>query len=647
MERNLGRMCTLLCYVGLAITAGAQVHTVADFPGGASSIIQGSDGNFYGTTSSDGASVCQGFFGPTGCGTIFKVTPQGVVSTLYSFPAGPNSTAPFPNTLVQGTDGNFYGTTARGGSGGCTNGCGTLFKMTPSGSVSTLYTFDSTNGEIPVASLLQGADGNFYGITVDGGTGSCTYPFYHATGCGTVFKITPQGSLTTIYIFDVVHGASPTALIKSADGNFYGTTAAGGIADGSAVYGSVFKITPAGALTTLYSFHATTDGSAPIALIQTTDGNLYGITQDSGNGNFVDRGAIFKLTPSGTLTSVAASSSTLAYPNGLLQASDGNLYGTSSGDSGVLENGVVTQTSVGGTLFKLPSTGGQPVTLYNFCSVGCPEPNYISAYSLIQGNDGNLYGLTGSSFFRYDLVSNAPAISTSGGVLNGASFQSGISANSWITINGTNLSSKTDTWNSAIVNGALPTKLDGVSVTVGGQPAYIEYVSPTQINAIAPNVAAGSVPVVVTNANGSSPTVSAQLSAAQPAFFQWGNYAVATRLDYSLAVKNGTLAGATTAPAKPGDVVILWGTGFGPTLLTAPSGVETPSTATYYTAGTVTVTVGAANATVYGAALAPGYAGLYQIAIQVPSSLGNGDYLVVATVGGVQSASGVMITVQQ
>ena len=123
---------------------------------------------------------------------------------------------------------------------------------------------------------------------------------------------------------------------------------------------------------------------------------------------------------------------------------------------------------------------------------------------MIQGNDGNLYGLTGSSFFRYDLVSNAPAISASRGVLNGASFQSGISANSWITINGTNLSSKTDTWNGAIVNGALPTKLDGVSVTVGGQPAYIEYVSPTQINAIAPNVAAGSVPVVVTNANGTA-----------------------------------------------------------------------------------------------------------------------------------------------
>src|SRR5450759_3663639 len=183
MKRNSGRMRTLLCALGIAITARAQVHTVANFPGGVDSIIQGSDGNFYGTTSSDGAFACQSPFGPTGCGRIFKVTPQGVVSTLYSFPAGPNSIAPLPNPLVQGTDGNFYG------------------------------------------------------ITIDGGTGSCTYPFYDATGCGTVFKITPQGSLTIIYKFDVAHGTYPTALIKSADGNFYGTTAAGGIADGSAPYG--------------------------------------------------------------------------------------------------------------------------------------------------------------------------------------------------------------------------------------------------------------------------------------------------------------------------------------------------------------------------------------------------------------------------
>ena len=155
-------------------------------------------------------------------------------------------------------------------------------------------------------------------------------------------------------------------------------------------------------------------------------------------------------------------------------------------------------------------------------------------------------------------------------------------------------------------------------------------------------MAAGSVPVVVTNANGTSPTVSAQLSAAQPAFFQWGNYAVATRQDYSIAVKNGAFAGVTTTPAKPGDVVILWGTGFGPTLPTVPSGVETPSTATYYTAGTVTVKVGDANATVYGAAPHAGLRGLYQLRSRCPCRLGNGDYLVIATVGGVQSASGVM-----
>jgi uncharacterized protein (TIGR03437 family) len=231
-------------------------------------------------------------------------------------------------------------------------------------------------------------------------------------------------------------------------------------------------------------------------------------------------------------------------------------------------------------------------------------------------------------------------------VLNGASFQPGIAPDSWITISGTNLSSTTDTWNNAIVNGALPTTLDGVSVMVGDQAAYIEYISATQINALAPSVPAGSVPVTVTNASGTSQAVMAQLSAEQPAFFQWGTYAVATRQDFSLAVKNGTFAGTTTVPAKPGDVIILWGTGFGPTSPSAPAGAETPSTTTYNTATAVSVTVGGKPATVYGAALAPGYAGLYQIAIQIPA-LSNGDYPVVATINGAQSPATTMITVQQ
>jgi uncharacterized protein (TIGR03437 family) len=232
-------------------------------------------------------------------------------------------------------------------------------------------------------------------------------------------------------------------------------------------------------------------------------------------------------------------------------------------------------------------------------------------------------------------------------VANGASFQAGISPDSWITIKGTNLSSKTDTWNHLIVNGTLPTTLDEVSVTVGDQAAYVEYISAGQINALTPRVPAGTAQVTVKNSNGSSQTVIAQVEALQPAFFQWGTYAVATRQDFSLAVKNGTFPGTPTVPAKPGDVIILWGTGFGPTSPSAPVGVETPSDTTYYTANPVSVTVGNKPATVYGAALAPGYAGLYQVAIQIPASLANGDYPVVATIFGRQSPSTTLITVQE
>jgi len=257
--------------------------------------------------------------------------------------------------------------------------------------------------------------------------------------------------------------------------------------------------------------------------------------------------------------------------------------------------------------------------------------------------NGNLFTVTGTITTGPIL----PAISSPGGVVNGASFQPGISPGSWITISGTNLSAKTDTWDNSIVKGALPTTLDGVSVSVGGQPAYMEYISATQINALAPKVSAGSVPVIVTNANGESQPVNAALSDETPAFFQWSTYAVATRQDFSYAVKNGTIAGLTTTPAKPGDVIILWGTGFGPTSPSTPLGMQTPSTPTYNTATAVSVKVGSKQATVYGAALAPGYAGLYQVAIQIPAGLANGDYPVVTTIDGVSSPSTTLITVQQ
>jgi uncharacterized protein (TIGR03437 family) len=250
--------------------------------------------------------------------------------------------------------------------------------------------------------------------------------------------------------------------------------------------------------------------------------------------------------------------------------------------------------------------------------------------------------------FRLSLGSsgvNAPAVAT-GGIVNAASFEAGVVSGSWITISGTNLSTTTDTWANSISNGVLPTSVGGVSVSIGGQSAYISYISPTQINAIAPNVPSGQTQVTVSSGGATSAPVTATIEAVQPAFFLWGNYAVATTQDYKLAVKNGTFPGTTTTPAAPGDVIILWGTGFGPTSPAAPEGEETPSGTTYNTAGTVSATVGGKTATVYGAALAPGFAGLYQVAIHIPQ-LANGDYPVVATISGVSSPATTLITVQQ
>jgi uncharacterized protein (TIGR03437 family) len=231
-------------------------------------------------------------------------------------------------------------------------------------------------------------------------------------------------------------------------------------------------------------------------------------------------------------------------------------------------------------------------------------------------------------------------------VVNGASFLPGvIVANSWITIQGQHLASATDTWEKFIVNGILPTMIDGVAVTVGGMPAYIDYVSPTQINAVAPNVLPGPVSVVIQNSNGTS-TLTATGQDVSPAFFLWaGKYAVATHADFSLAAAAGTVAGAATTPAKPGDVIILWGTGFGDTLPLAPSGVRIPANTSYPTASPVGVTVDEIPATVIGAALAPGYAGLYQVAIQIPATAPDGDLPVIATVNGVQSPGNTLISV--
>lgn len=244
--------------------------------------------------------------------------------------------------------------------------------------------------------------------------------------------------------------------------------------------------------------------------------------------------------------------------------------------------------------------------------------------------------------------SGVPTIN-SNGVVNGASFSPGVVSNSWATIQGVNLSTVTDNWSNSIVNGRFPTTLDGVSATIGFAPAYIYYVSPSQINLLVPpNLPPGPQQVVVRNSAGTSAVATVMVSTYQPAFFQWpNNQPVATRQDFTLAAANGTFPGATTVAAKPGDVLILWGTGFGPTIPAVPAGIAVPSTLTYSTSTLPAVTINNVSATVYGAAFAPGFAGLYQIAIQVPTTLGNGNWPVVATIGGVSSPSGVLLEVQQ
>jgi uncharacterized protein (TIGR03437 family) len=239
-------------------------------------------------------------------------------------------------------------------------------------------------------------------------------------------------------------------------------------------------------------------------------------------------------------------------------------------------------------------------------------------------------------------MSGLSALPLIGGVLNAASGQAAISPNAWVSIYGANFVAAgfSDDWSKSIVNGNLPTTLDGVSVSVGGNPAYVSFVSPGQINVLTPNVASGNASVTVTTATATTTapaTVTAQPFS--PAFFPWPNgQPVATHLDYSWAVKNGTFAGATTVPAKPGEYIILWGTGFGPTTPAAPTGVTIPAGTTYYAANPVSVTIGNLNAPVYGTALASGFAGLYQVVVLVPATLSNGDYALVATVGGVATA---------
>ena len=348
MKRIVNISCKLILCATMGIALSAQTFTtIHSFDGTDgkypyAGLIQANNGDGYGTTENGGTSTnCNG-----GCGTVFKITPGGTLKTLYSFCAQsgcPDGQYPYAG-LFQDANGDFYGTTAEGGA----SGFGTIFRITPT-ALTTLHSFDGTDGENPLAGLIQGADGNFYGTTVNGGVNKSQ---------GTVFKMTPGGMLTTLYSFCeqgvlCPDGAAPLAgLVQAPNGHFYGTTSSGGANGG----GTVFLITPGGALTTLYSFCSLTgcaDGSYPDAgLVQATDGNFYGTTSAGGaNG----AGTVFETTPNrGTLTVLHSFTGPNAvHIAGLVQATNGDFYGT-TWDGGTDADGSVFNLSVGLSPFVKP-----------------------------------------------------------------------------------------------------------------------------------------------------------------------------------------------------------------------------------------------------------------------------------------------------
>jgi uncharacterized protein (TIGR03437 family) len=245
------------------------------------------------------------------------------------------------------------------------------------------------------------------------------------------------------------------------------------------------------------------------------------------------------------------------------------------------------------------------------------------------------YTLTAAS------AANGPTITS---IVNGASFTGSIAAGSWVSILGTNLSGTSRSWTSADFANGTPTSLDGVSVSIGGKPAFVYYISPTQINVQAPDVASGTVPVTVTSGTVTSNSVNATVTDFSPAFFVAGNYAIATHADGSLVAPAGLFPGST--PAAKGETVTLWGTGFGGTTPSVAPGQTSGNTIAYVTAPP-TVAIGGVNASVYGAALNPSELGLYQVTVTVPNSVASGDQTVVASAGGQSSpANGVLFSVQ-
>jgi uncharacterized repeat protein (TIGR03803 family) len=333
-------------------------------------LVQGPNGNFLGTAPNGGANTN---------GTIFEISPDGSFFTnLYNFTGGTNGAGPV-GALIAGSNGIFYGTTFSGGA----SNWGTIFQISTNGAFAQLGTLSGTNGANPIVALAQGANGSLYGSAKYGG------PFPNTTsggsGYGAIFQFS-NSLVTTPVLFADTNGANPAALVMGNDGNFYGTTAWGGnVGSFKLGFGTIFRLSPDGTFTNLYKFSGgASDGGFPYAnLVQANDGNFYGCAF---NGGAYSGGDIFRITPQGQITNLYSFTGGIdgAYPySALVQGSDGNLYGTTYSYG----------YSCDGAIFEI-TTNGNLTPLVNFTGTSGIALGVNPEGSLVQGSDGNFYGTT-------------------------------------------------------------------------------------------------------------------------------------------------------------------------------------------------------------------------------------------------------------
>ena len=357
----------------------ANVYTFSgtDGLGPEAALIQGTDGNFYGTTAGEYGET-RGDAEPSINGTVFQLTPGGVLTTLHVF-AGSDGAHPMA-PLVQMPDGTLYGTT--GGYGGPV----TIFSLATDGSNFTEIVQGSATEGITNAYLTLGADGNLYGTDRQGGS----------NGYGAIFQLVPGGAVTILYSFQGgSDGEFPNGpLIQATDGNFYGATGAGG---GSGDQGTIFRISPAGAYAQIFSFAADgSQGTGPNGLVQASDGNLYGTCNQGGNVNDLPVGTVFRIGLDGTFTKlvdIAETTLPVDVVSSLTIGPDGALYGTGKEGGG-------SNTGAGG-VFRIGLDGSYS-TLFSFNATDGAYP----FGSLLLASDGSFYGTTAGVIAETDYGEN-------------------------------------------------------------------------------------------------------------------------------------------------------------------------------------------------------------------------------------------------